>query len=131
MDLYREQLLEHYHHPYGWGLVASANISGQGFNPVCGDRIAVQLVTHDDTIASMHFEAEGCVISRAAASLLSEALAGKKVSLVAQLTLASVEQLMGSQVPADRVAIMREGKIVKEGAAEVLQQIEQGGYQNF
>ena len=103
MDLYREQLLEHYHHPHGWGLVASPTVAGDGLNPVCGDRITVQLVTNGGTVTSMHFEAEGCVISRAAASLLSEELAGKKVSTVAQLTLASIEQLIGSKVPAGRV----------------------------
>ncbi len=103
MDLYREQLLEHYHHPHGWGLVESPTLQGHGFNPVCGDRITVQLVTADDRVTSMHFEAAGCVISKAAASLLSDELVGKNVSAITALTLADVEQLIGSTVPAGRV----------------------------
>lgn len=103
MDIYREQLLDHYHHPRGWGLQASASREQRGFNPQCGDEITVQLKLDQEIIQDVHFEARGCVISIAVASLLHGILIGKPVLFLQTLSLPAIEALLGTQLPPARI----------------------------
>jgi nitrogen fixation NifU-like protein len=103
MDIYREHLLDHYHHPRGWGLKQSADIERTGRNPLCGDEITIQLTLTPTTISAMRFEGQGCVISRAAASLLSEYCAGKPVVEIQRLQPADMEHLLGIALPPARL----------------------------
>lgn len=95
MDLYREQLLDHYHHPRGWGLVKSADFEAEEYNQLCGDRVKVQLEVADRVVSGMHFEGYGCAISMASASLLTELVVGKNLQAIAELRLADLEALLG------------------------------------
>lgn len=104
MDLYREELLDHYHHPRGWGLVEHAGVIITRHNPLCGDSVTVQAVLSGTTIEAMHFEGHGCVISRAAASRLAETVPGVAHAVVASWGIADIEQLLGLPLPPARVA---------------------------
>jgi nitrogen fixation NifU-like protein len=76
-DLYQEVLLDHYRRPRNAGVLADATHEAQGNNPLCGDRIKLQLGLDGDRLARIAFESSGCAISTAAASLMSEAVKGK------------------------------------------------------
>lgn len=76
-ELYQQVILDHNAHPRNFGPLRNANFSAQGYNPLCGDKIQVQLRVEDDTISEIHFEGSGCAISKAAASIMTTLVKGK------------------------------------------------------
>src|SRR5260370_12717849 len=76
-DLHREVFLDHNRRPRNFGNLDAADASVEGFNPLCGDRLTLRLKLHDDTISDIRFEGQGCAISTASASLMTEAVKGK------------------------------------------------------
>ena len=76
-DLYRDVILDHNRQPRNFGTLEPADASVEGFNPMCGDRLTVRLKMTGDSISDIRFEGEGCAISTASASLMTEAVKGK------------------------------------------------------
>jgi nitrogen fixation protein NifU and related proteins len=76
-DLYRDVILDHNRRPRNFGPLEPADASVEGFNPMCGDRLTLRLRLRDERIADIRFEGEGCAISTASASLMTEAVKGK------------------------------------------------------
>jgi nitrogen fixation protein NifU and related proteins len=76
-DLYRDVILDHNRHPRNFGPLEPADASVEGFNPLCGDRLTLRLRMNADTISDIRFEGQGCAISTASASLMTEAVKGK------------------------------------------------------
>jgi nitrogen fixation NifU-like protein len=76
-DLYRDVILDHNRRPRNFGGLEPADASVEGFNPMCGDRLTVRLRLADGTISDIRFEGQGCAISTASASLMTEAVKGK------------------------------------------------------
>jgi nitrogen fixation NifU-like protein len=75
-DLYRDVILDHNRRPRNFGALESADASVEGFNPMCGDRLTVRLKMDEDKISDIRFEGQGCAISTASASLMTEAVKG-------------------------------------------------------
>jgi nitrogen fixation protein NifU and related proteins len=76
-ELYRDVILDHNRRPRNFGVLAPADASVEGYNPLCGDRLTVRVKMTGDEIADIRFEGEGCAISTASASLMTEAVKGK------------------------------------------------------
>jgi nitrogen fixation NifU-like protein len=76
-DLYRDVILDHNRRPRNFGPLEAADASVEGFNPLCGDRLLLRLKVTGDRIADIRFEGQGCAISTASASLMTEAVKGK------------------------------------------------------
>ncbi|MDP8985992.1 MAG: SUF system NifU family Fe-S cluster assembly protein [Pseudomonadota bacterium] len=76
-ELYRDVILDHNRRPRNYGVLESADASVEGYNPLCGDRLTVQLKMAGEDIADIRFEGQGCAISTASASLMTEAVKGK------------------------------------------------------
>ena len=76
-DLYQEVILEHSRHPRNFGPADDANRSARGNNPLCGDRVTIHLKLDGDVIEDARFEARGCAISLASASMMTEMVKGK------------------------------------------------------
>jgi nitrogen fixation NifU-like protein len=76
-DLYRDVILDHNRRPRNFGPLEPADASVEGFNPLCGDRLTVRLKMQGEAIADIRFEGQGCAISTASASLMTEAVKGK------------------------------------------------------
>jgi len=70
--LYSEVLLDHFRNPRNYGSLPSPDVTYEEFNPLCGDRIRIELEIRDNRIAAARFVGDGCAISVAAASLLTE-----------------------------------------------------------
>ena len=80
-DLYQQVIVDHNKSPRNFGRLADANREAEGYNPLCGDRLHVYLKLDDaGIIEDVSFEGEGCAISMASASLMTEALKGKPVA---------------------------------------------------
>lgn len=84
-DLYQQVLLDHYRSPRNHGRLAAATGRAEGHNPLCGDRIAVEVQLEGDRLQKVAFEGTGCAISTASASLMTEAVAGHTQTEIAQL----------------------------------------------
>lgn len=80
MTAFRTVVLEHFRRPRNRGPLADANVSIEGANPLCGDRIRIQLRANDDTIVDARFTADACAICIASASLLTEHVRGMRLS---------------------------------------------------
>ncbi len=80
-ELYQEIILDHSRHPRHFGPLANANRIAEGHNPLCGDRVKIQLrLGADGRIQDVMFEGRGCAISVASASLMTELLQGRTVA---------------------------------------------------
>lgn len=102
-QLYREQLLDHYRQPRNYGKLAECSAQATGYNPLCGDAVQVQLQITNGVVAKMNFTGQGCAISMAAASLLSEYVAGHLIVAVRQLGLPAIESLLNVKLPPARI----------------------------
>src|SRR3954451_7096892 len=76
-DLYRELILDHYRHPHNKGRLEEATARCEGFNPLCGDEIEVDLEVKEGLIAGVTFRGRGCSISQASASMMTDAVMGQ------------------------------------------------------
>ena len=80
-ELYQEIILDHGKEPRNFGECETHNKSAHGHNPLCGDKVSLTLfVDDDDIIKDIKFSGEGCAISVASASLMTEKLKGKKLA---------------------------------------------------
>jgi nitrogen fixation NifU-like protein len=71
-DLYRQNILDHYQNPRNFGTLPKPDISVEDSNPLCGDKIRMDLSIEDGRVTDVRFSGVGCSISRAAASMLTE-----------------------------------------------------------
>jgi nitrogen fixation protein NifU and related proteins len=76
-DLYQQTILDHNRSPRNFRTVPGANRAAEGNNPLCGDRISLQVRVEDDVIRDIGFQGSGCAISKASASLMTGAVQGK------------------------------------------------------
>jgi len=84
-ELYRDLILDHYHHPRNQERLVAPDVTTQGSNPLCGDEVEVALVLKGDRIAAVAFQGRGCSISQASASMMTESIKGKSVAEAAEL----------------------------------------------
>jgi nitrogen fixation protein NifU and related proteins len=84
-DLYQEIILEHNKRPRNFGSLPGANSRAKAYNPVCGDEVEVYLLIESGVVQRIGFQGQGCAISRASASLMTQALQGKTVQVAREL----------------------------------------------
>ena len=86
-QLYREVILDHYKNPRGHGEMEGADASAEGVNPLCGDEVSifVRFGAAGETIDEVRFSGRGCAISQAATSMLTEMVAGRTATEIAEL----------------------------------------------
>jgi nitrogen fixation NifU-like protein len=76
-DLYQSVILDHNKKPRNFGALPNANRVASGHNPLCGDKIRLYLEVEDDVVKDIRFEGSGCAISKASASLMTQAVKSK------------------------------------------------------
>jgi nitrogen fixation protein NifU and related proteins len=76
-DLYQQVILDHNRKPRNFRTIADANRTAEGYNPLCGDRITVQITVEDGIVKDAAFQGTGCAISKAAASMMTANVIGK------------------------------------------------------
>lgn len=104
-DMYQEVILQHYRAPHNFGPLEGATYTGEESNPLCGDHITFRLRVDSTSgrVEEAKFEGDGCAISMASASMLSEKLAGKTVDELGRLGQDEVLQLLGIPLSPVRV----------------------------
>jgi nitrogen fixation NifU-like protein len=76
-DLYQQVILDHSKSPRNFRILAGANRTAQGHNPLCGDNVTLYVLMEGDVVKDISFQGSGCAISKASASILTDALKGK------------------------------------------------------
>ena len=102
-DLYRDYILEHYRRPHNFGVLDGATISQEGANPLCGDRITLQLRVRNGVIDGVGFTGRGCAISQASASLLTDEIKGKQVGDANAMGPDTVLDMLGIEISPARM----------------------------
>ena len=102
-DIYEEHVLDHYEDPYHRGPFEAATHAHAGKNPLCGDKIHVDLrLDETGRVAEAWFDGEGCVISQASASMLIEAIEGKTIEEVKEFSAHEMLELFGPKLTPNR-----------------------------
>jgi nitrogen fixation NifU-like protein len=118
-DMYRQQILDHYKSPRNYGDLEDPTFSHVGENPMCGDTIQmdVQLGDDEETIERVAFKGDGCAISQASASMLSEKLVGMPVDDLQEMDRDDITDMLGVDISPMRVkcAVLAE-KVAQDGA---------------
>jgi nitrogen fixation NifU-like protein len=77
-DLYQDIILEHSKHPRNYRTLEAANHTAEGYNPLCGDHFTIYVDIGDGHIRDISFQGSGCAISKASASMMTQAVKGKR-----------------------------------------------------
>jgi nitrogen fixation protein NifU and related proteins len=118
-DLYRDVILDHNRRPRNFGGLESADASVEGYNPMCGDHLTLRLKLADGTISDIRFEGQGCAISTASASLMTEAVKGKSRDEALQLFDRVHSLLTDDAAPSDELGKLAALSGVREYPARV------------
>ncbi|MFZ9889531.1 MAG: Fe-S cluster assembly sulfur transfer protein SufU [Myxococcota bacterium] len=105
-ELYQEMILDHKKRPRNFrALEGDGTCHADGHNPLCGDRITVFLEVEDDTVKEVAFQGNGCAISTASASMMTEAVKGRSIVDAHRLFHTFHALVMGQAAPGDAVAL--------------------------
>ena len=101
---YGATIMEHFRRPRNQGALSDADVAREGANPLCGDRVRIELAVRNGRVADARFTANACAISVAAASLLTERVRGMATAEASALRDDDVLVALGGDVPAARRA---------------------------
>jgi nitrogen fixation NifU-like protein len=103
-DMYQENILDHYKHPYHRGALENPTLDYRDLNPLCGDEVRVQArVDQNGCLVEAYFDGAGCVISLAAASMLMEEAEGKTLAEIKAMERQDMLDLLGIPLTTMRV----------------------------
>ena len=103
MTAFRAVVLEHFKHPRNRGPLEEANASEEGANPLCGDRIRVQLRVIDGVIADARFTADACALCIASASVMTDHVRGMSSDDAMRLEIAVIHRALDGEPPSGRL----------------------------
>jgi nitrogen fixation protein NifU and related proteins len=103
MDLYADNILDHSKHPHHYGALADASIDHTENNPSCGDMVTLHLRIDGDRITGIAWTGDGCAISQAGMSMLSDELNGRTLVEADTLTESQIKDLIGVPVGTRRL----------------------------
>jgi nitrogen fixation protein NifU and related proteins len=116
--LYRDFILDHYRNPRNAGTLDAPDASFEGLNPLCGDKIRMDLRISDGVVEDVKFKGRGCAISQASASLLTETIKGKKIAEIDAIGKDDVLENLGISISAARLKCALLGlKVLKQALA--------------
>lgn len=107
MDIYREQILDHYKHPRNFGSLENPDVKVEEGNVTCGDRIVIEIKSTlyplPSTISDIKFSGVGCAISQASASMLTEKVKGMTLEDVMKLNSKDITDMLGTELTPSRI----------------------------
>ncbi len=115
-DLYRELILDHYQHPHNHGEIPEADISYEDSNPLCGDKIRIDIRLKNNIVEDVKFNGKGCAISQASASMLTDELLGKSLDDVKKIDKQFILDMLGIPLGPTRIkCALLPLKVIKAG----------------
>ncbi|MBI3243822.1 MAG: SUF system NifU family Fe-S cluster assembly protein [Chloroflexi bacterium] len=116
-DMYRELILDHYKNPRNKGKLEPADISYEDDNPLCGDRIRIDIrLDENNHVKEAAFSGQGCAISQASASMLTEEIVGKSLDELKQIGKENILEMLGIELgPVRLKCALLSLKVLKAG----------------
>jgi len=116
-SIYSEIILDYYRYPRNKGQLSSPQVKAKDSNPLCGDVIEIQLeLDSDNHVKDVRFNGQGCAISQASASMLTELVKGKSLDEVRKISKEDILSLIGGQLSAVRMkCALLSLKVLKTG----------------
>ena len=114
MDMYRDTILDHYKHPRNFGTLNKPNKKAESYNATCGDRITMEIKFKNSaspagrqhskvkSIGDIRFSGQGCAISQASASMLTEKVSGMTEKEIMKLTTHDILDMLGTKLTPSR-----------------------------
>jgi len=103
MDLYQAAILDHYKQPRHHGQLVKPTNQGRAVNTLCGDQICLEFKQVNGRVAQVAWSGEGCVLTQAAASMLTEYIKGKTITELKKIDQLSIIKLIGIQPGPNRL----------------------------
>jgi nitrogen fixation protein NifU and related proteins len=127
-SIYSEIILDYYRHPRNKGKLENPQIHARDSNPLCGDVIEIQMILDgNDTVKDVRYSGQGCAISQASASMLTELVKGKTLDEVRKISKEDILSLIGGQLSAVRLkCALLSLKVMKTGLYSYLGALENG-----
>jgi|TARA_Y100000031_G_C8184525_1_gene368255 nitrogen fixation NifU-like protein len=114
--MYKENIIDHYKHPHNKGTIEDADVKFTENNPLCGDVITITLKLNDNKVEDIKFSGQGCAISQAATSMLTDEMKGKTLEEIKNLNREKVVEMLGIEIGPVRTKCAVLGLVaVKEG----------------
>tara|TARA_B100001750_G_C15347940_1_gene515660 strand:+ start:296 stop:757 length:462 start_codon:yes stop_codon:yes gene_type:complete len=108
-DLYQDIILDHYKRPRNQGTLENAALKSEGYNPFCGDQVIfTAALDSEGQVAEVGIEGQGCAISQASASMMSECLKGLKLSEISALSLVFRNMMHDEQISPEEEEFLSE-----------------------
>jgi nitrogen fixation NifU-like protein len=101
--MYSPLVLELFRHPRNYGSVAAPDITHEGMNPLCGDRLRIEVKLDDGRVQVARFKGDVCAIGTAAASVLTEKLCGMSLSQAADIQMSDITAVLDADIKPARV----------------------------
>jgi nitrogen fixation NifU-like protein len=105
-NLYKEIILDHYKRPRNQGALDPHTVRQEGVNPSCGDELELYLLIEEDRVKEARFIGEGCAISQASASMMTQALKGLSLAEAGQLA-GDFKAMIHGQPPSERLGDLK------------------------
>lgn len=102
-DLYKELIIDHYQHPHNHGTLPDATNTYEDSNPLCGDKIRMEMKIQDGIVTDIKFTGKGCAISQATASMLTDEVKGKSLQDLKNIDKQTVLDMLGIPLGPSRV----------------------------
>jgi len=127
-SIYSEIILDYYRHPRNKGKLDNPEIHARDSNPLCGDVIEIQMILDgNNTVKDVRYNGQGCAISQASASMLTEMVKGKSLDEVRKISKEDILSLIGGQLSAVRLkCALLSLKVMKTGLYSYLGALDSG-----
>lgn len=103
MSIYQDLILDHYRSPRNQGNLSNPTNTVDVYNPLCGDKLHMEIVDHNGKISQISFSGEGCAISQAAASMLTEYAKEKSIEELRKLPKETIIEMIGVELSPNRL----------------------------
>ncbi|MDQ3098569.1 MAG: SUF system NifU family Fe-S cluster assembly protein [bacterium] len=103
MNLYQDEILDHYKHPRNKKRITDATMSSESSNPLCGDTLGLEIKVENGKIAEVGFWGEGCAISQASMSMITDELLGQEASALSEFSQKDILDLLGVSIGPSRL----------------------------
>ncbi|MDE1825005.1 MAG: SUF system NifU family Fe-S cluster assembly protein [Candidatus Micrarchaeota archaeon] len=95
LDIYAERLIQYYEHPHNKGKLPGASVELHEENVTCGDKMTIYLKIRQNIVEDIKFDGDGCAISMASASMITDFVKGKSLEEVEKMTISTVMEIIG------------------------------------
>lgn len=127
MNMYLEELLDHYKNPRNYGELNNPEIKIFDTNPLCGDEVEIHAELDGETLKTLKFNGKGCAISLASTSMLTEDLKGKTIQEILKLPDEQILKRLGVEISAMRIKCALLGfKTLQKGIIKMKSEEENG-----